>query len=96
MGEDLVKIYDVPDPSDKDPSKWVLFSFALFFSIIVADAGYGLIFLGLSLFMRWKFFKKAKSVILQSINPAYPPLSAFIDDDLEVAGVVTGVVRKFQ
>ena len=43
-----------------------------------------------------KFFKKAKSVILQSINPAYPPLSAFIDEDLEVAGVVTGIVRKFQ
>jgi repressor LexA len=43
-----------------------------------------------------KFFKETKSVILQSINPAYPPLSAFIDDDLEVAGVVTGIVRKFQ
>jgi repressor LexA len=43
-----------------------------------------------------KFFKKAKAVILQSVNPAYPPLSAFIDDDLEIAGVVTGIVRKFQ
>jgi len=42
-----------------------------------------------------KFFKKANEVILQSINPAYPPLSAYIDDDLEIAGVVTGVVRKF-
>ena len=42
-----------------------------------------------------KFFKEAKSVILQSINPAYPPLSAYIDDDLEIAGVVTGIVRKF-
>jgi len=43
-----------------------------------------------------KFFKKAKSVILQSVNPAYPPLSAYIDSDLEIAGVVTGIVRKFQ
>ncbi|HJN62800.1 MAG TPA: S24 family peptidase [Candidatus Paceibacterota bacterium] len=43
-----------------------------------------------------KFFKKAKSVILQSVNPAYPPLSAYINDDLEIAGVVTGIVRKFE
>jgi len=43
-----------------------------------------------------KFFKKASVVILQSINPAYPPLSAYIDDDIEIAGVVTGIVRKFQ
>ena len=42
-----------------------------------------------------KFFKEANKVILQSINPAYPPLSAYIDDDLEVAGIVTGIVRKF-
>lgn len=43
-----------------------------------------------------KFFKETSSVILQSINPAYPPLTAYIDDDFEIAGVVTGIVRKFQ
>jgi repressor LexA len=42
-----------------------------------------------------KFFKDKKQVILQSINPAYPPLSAYYAGDLSVCGVVTGVVRKF-
>ncbi|MBS0627292.1 MAG: hypothetical protein JSS09_03670, partial [Verrucomicrobia bacterium] len=42
-GEDLVKFYDVPSVTDKDPSGWVFWSFALFFAIIVADGGYGLI-----------------------------------------------------
>jgi len=43
-----------------------------------------------------KFFKEASGIILQSINPAYPPLSAYIEDDIKIAGVVTGIVRKFQ
>lgn len=55
VGEDLVKVYDVPATSDRDPSKWVLWAFAFFFAIIVADAGYGSIYLALSLFCRWKF-----------------------------------------
>ena len=28
MGEDLIKIYDVPSTKDKDPSTFVLFAFA--------------------------------------------------------------------
>ena len=55
IGEDLVKIYDIPASTDKDPSSWVLWSFVLFFAIIVADGGYGLIFLTLSLFLKFKF-----------------------------------------
>ena len=31
MGEDLVHIYDVPATTDKDPSIWVFWAFALFF-----------------------------------------------------------------
>jgi len=42
-----------------------------------------------------KFFRDKKQVILQSINPAYPPISAYYAGDLSVCGVVTGVVRKF-
>jgi len=55
-GEDLVKIYDVPASSDKDPSSWVLWTFALFFAMIISDAGYGLIYLllGYLLQKRWK------------------------------------------
>lgn len=45
LGEDLVDIYDTPSYKDKDPSGWIFGSFALFFSMIVNDAGYGLVFL---------------------------------------------------
>lgn len=55
LGEDLVHIYDVPSAKDKDPSAWVLGAFALFFAFIIGDAGYGLIYLGIALFLRYKY-----------------------------------------
>jgi V/A-type H+-transporting ATPase subunit I len=55
LGEDLVHIYDTPAPTDKDPSIWVFVFFALFFAMIVSDAGYGLLYLSLALFCKWKF-----------------------------------------
>lgn len=55
LGEDLVHIYDIPNKKDKDPSMWVLIFFSIFFAMIVADGGYGLLYLGLVLFLRWKF-----------------------------------------
>jgi V/A-type H+/Na+-transporting ATPase subunit I len=55
IGEDLIKIYDIPATTDKDPSRWVLFAFVLFFAMIVADGGYGLIYLGLALYLKYKF-----------------------------------------
>lgn len=54
VGEDLVHIFDVPSATDKDPSIWLLSCFALFFAMIVGDAGYGLIFLLVALLMRYK------------------------------------------
>lgn len=66
IGEDLVHIYDTPSTTDKDPSLWVLGAFSLFFAIIIGDAGYGLIFLGVALYLRWKFpnpTKVAKRVL---------------------------------
>ncbi|MFZ0566308.1 MAG: V-type ATP synthase subunit I [Chlamydiales bacterium] len=69
LGEDLIGIYDTPSCSDRDPSPWVFFAFALFFSMIVGDAGYGLILLGISLFLLYKFGKKrglGRRVILLS------------------------------
>lgn len=54
MGEDLVRLYDIPAATDRDPSGWVFWSFVLFFSIIVADGGYGLIFLLVTLLLRKK------------------------------------------
>jgi len=55
IGEDLIKFYDIPATNDKDPSKWVLWFFAFFFAVIVGDAGYGVIFLGLAFLLKTKF-----------------------------------------
>lgn len=57
VGEDLVRIFDTPSTQDKDPSLWVLFAFALFFSMIVYDAGYGLVFLATALTLRLRLKK---------------------------------------
>ena len=54
LGEDLVRIYDLPSVRDKDPSGWVFWFFALFFAMIIADAGYGLLYLALAAFLKWK------------------------------------------
>ncbi len=59
LGEDLVHIYDTPSATDNDPSVWVLFGFTLFFSFIIGDAGYGLIYLVIALFLRYKYPKMA-------------------------------------
>lgn len=55
VGEDIMKIYDVPATTDKDPSSWILWFFALFFAVIVGDGGYGLIFLALAFYLKKKF-----------------------------------------
>ncbi len=54
LGEDLVCLYDIPASTDKDPSLWVFWSFILFFAIIVADGGYGFVYLLLALFIKKK------------------------------------------
>lgn len=67
IGEDLVHIYDTPANTDKDPSMWVLVFFSLFFAFIVGDGGYGLIFLAVALYVRYKF-KKAKGASKRLVN----------------------------
>jgi V/A-type H+-transporting ATPase subunit I len=62
IGEDLVQIYDIPHYKDKDPSIFVLVAFAIFFAMIVADAGYGLIYLLLSGFFYFKIVKKSAAM----------------------------------
>jgi V/A-type H+-transporting ATPase subunit I len=42
-GEDLVTFYKTPGYRSWDPSGVVLYSFAIFFAMIISDAGYGLI-----------------------------------------------------
>ncbi|MBU2548036.1 MAG: hypothetical protein KKB20_06490 [Proteobacteria bacterium] len=53
-GEDLVKVYSHPNYGDFDPSGYVLYCFAIFFGMIIGDAGYGLILLIITLFLRRK------------------------------------------
>ncbi|MBI2810119.1 MAG: hypothetical protein HYX67_04735, partial [Candidatus Melainabacteria bacterium] len=55
IGEDLVKIYDIPATTDKDPSGWVFWAFTLFFAMIVADGGYGLLYLGICLYFLFRY-----------------------------------------
>lgn len=55
MGEDLVSIYDTPSATDNDPSNWLLWGFTLFFAFIIGDAGYGLIYLSIALWLRYKY-----------------------------------------
>jgi V/A-type H+-transporting ATPase subunit I len=52
-GEDLVNFYMTPGYWGWDPSGVVLVSFAIFFAMILADAGYAAI-LGLGLLMVWR------------------------------------------
>ncbi|MBE9171927.1 V-type ATP synthase subunit I [Cyanobium sp. LEGE 06143] len=52
-GQDLVTFYETPGYRDWDPSIVVFFSFALFFAMILADAGYALV-LAVLLGLLWK------------------------------------------
>ena len=62
VGQDLVEIYDTPSATEADPSKWVVWSFAIFFGMIISDAGYGLIFLLFSIFLWTKYPKMKKGL----------------------------------
>ena len=50
----------VPGYREIDVSGGVLFFFTIFYAIIVGDAGYGAIFMALSLFLAWKFRRDKK------------------------------------
>ncbi len=54
-GEDLVQVYSHPNYLDFDPSGWVLYCFAVFFGMILGDAGYGACLLVMTLFVHKRF-----------------------------------------
>ncbi|GAA0787103.1 V-type ATP synthase subunit I [Roseibium denhamense] len=54
-GEDLVEFYQTPGYRDWDPSPIVYVSFVVFFGMIMTDAGYGLLLLGLLYLFRRRF-----------------------------------------
>ncbi len=53
-GEDLVNVYSFPNYNDFDPTPYVLWCFAVFFGMIIGDLGYGLILLGLTVYLHRK------------------------------------------
>lgn len=50
----------VPGYNELDISLWFLIFLSIFFGIIIGDAGYGLVYLGLTLFFKKKFKDKVK------------------------------------
>lgn len=84
IGQDILGIFDTPSHTDKDPSMWILVFFSLFFSMIVADAGYGLIFLAISVFLRLKF------PYLQGVKRRMIKLSLILSTCAIFWGVLTG------
>ena len=52
-GEEIVKFYQMPNYYGWDPSIVVFFSFALFFAMILSDAGYAAVFMSF-LILKWQ------------------------------------------
>lgn len=59
-GQDLVKFYTTPGYVDWDPSTMVFLSFTVFFAMILADAGYGVLF-GFAVLAYWKTMGRSMS-----------------------------------
>lgn len=57
-GQDTVQFYITPGYNSWDPSVLVLFSFALFFAMILSDAGYSLILAGITA-AKWRALGKS-------------------------------------
>ena len=64
-GESLIQIYGMPGYRTWDPSAMVFVSFVLFFGLIIADAGYGLILLVLALIFRRQLLRSGKKQFWQ-------------------------------
>jgi len=84
LGSDLVNIYDNPSYSDWDPSSWVFFSFTIFFAMIMADGGYGLLLLGLIVYFKIKI-KAPSPAIKRFLN-----LSMVLTGATFIYGLVSG------
>lgn len=83
IGEDLVKIYDIPASTDRDPSGWVFWFFALFFAMIVADGGYGLLYLAIALYVKFKY------PVLKKQGQRFVRLALILSTACVLWGVVT-------
>lgn len=90
IGEDLVGIYDIPATTDRDPSGWVFWFFALFFAMIVADGGYGLIYLGLCLYIKYKY------PVLTTSSRRFLKLATILSSGCIIWGVLTSAFFGMQ
>ncbi|MCH9740994.1 MAG: V-type ATP synthase subunit I [Epsilonproteobacteria bacterium] len=81
-GEDLLTFYTVPNYWEEDASVAIFFSFILFFSIILGDAGYGML-LGAVLALFYPKMKKSES-------RRFIPLFAFLAIGTTLWGVLVG------
>lgn len=59
-GEDVVLFYQTPNYYGWDPSRVVFFSFAVFFAMILSDAGYAALF-ALLLALRWRRLRRSET-----------------------------------
>jgi V/A-type H+/Na+-transporting ATPase subunit I len=84
LGSDLVNIYDVPSYNDWDPSAWVFFAFTIFFAMILADGGYGILLLAVMIYLKIKV-KNPSPVIKRFIN-----LSLVLTGSTSIYGLVSG------
>ncbi|MCW8450376.1 V-type ATP synthase subunit I [Legionella quinlivanii] len=73
-GQKLVNFYQTPGYRALDPSIMVFFSFSVFFAMILADAGYGIVLAVITL-LSWKSLGKRQS--LTWLRPLLVTLSAF-------------------
>lgn len=83
VGEDILHIFDTPSHEDKDPSRWILVFFSLFFAMILCDAGYGLIFFLVFALIKWRFPR------LQGIKKRVVKLGFVLGISSMVWGVLT-------
>lgn len=83
-GEDLVKVYSYPSYTDFDPSGFVLYCFAMFFGMIIGDAGYGLALLAMTLILRKKFRNTGAFAV------RFFRLMVFLSIAVTVYGIISG------
>ncbi len=58
-GENIIRFYQIPGYYDWDPSAVVFFSFAVFFAMILSDAGYAMV-LTVLLLLNWRKLKRTE------------------------------------
>lgn len=73
-GPELVNFYQTPGYHSLDPSNMVFFSFSVFFAMILADAGYGLI-MGLFTLFAWRPLAKYNGALW--LRPLLVVISSF-------------------